>query len=105
VIYFNNVSKIYKDATALNDVTFAVEAGEFISIVGHSGAGKTTLTKMILAEEAPTSGTVFFESIDIHKLRNKDLTKLRQRIGVVFQDYKLLCNKTATKILLLPWKP
>ena len=72
-----------------------VEAGEFISIVGHSGAGKTTLTKMILAEESPTDGTVFFESINVHQLKSKDLTKLRRRIGVVFQDYKLLSNKTA----------
>lgn len=95
MIYFNNVSKIYKDATALLDITFTVETGEFVSVVGHSGAGKTTLTKMILAEENPTEGTVFFESIDIHKLKNKDLTKLRQRIGVVFQDYRLLSNKTA----------
>lgn len=95
MIYFNNVSKIYKDATALLDVTFIVENGEFVSIVGHSGAGKTTLTKMILAEENPTDGTVFFESINVHKLKNKDLTKLRRRIGVVFQDYKLLPNKTA----------
>jgi len=95
VIYFNNVSKIYKDATALQDVTFVVEAGEFVSIVGHSGAGKTTLTKMILAEENPTDGSVFFESIDIHKLKSKELTKLRRRIGTVFQDYKLLPNKTA----------
>lgn len=95
MIYFNNVSKIYKDATALLDVTFTVEAGEFVSVVGHSGAGKTTLTKMILAEENPTDGTVFFESIDVHKLKSKDLTKLRRRIGVVFQDYKLLSNKTA----------
>ena len=95
MIYFNNVSKIYRDATALDDVTFTVETGEFVSIVGHSGAGKTTLTKMILAEEAPTDGTVFFESINVHKLKNKDLTKLRRRIGVVFQDYKLLSNKTA----------
>ena len=83
------------DATALLDVTFAVETGEFVSIVGHSGAGKTTLTKMILAEENPSEGTVFFESIDVHKLKSKDLTKLRRRIGVVFQDYKLLSNKTA----------
>ena len=95
MIYFNNVSKIYKDATALLDVTFTVESGEFISIVGHSGAGKTTLTKMILADETPTEGTVFFESINVHQLKNKDLTKLRRRIGVVFQDYKLLSNKTA----------
>ena len=95
MIYFNNVSKIYKDAVALDDVTFTITAGEFVSIVGHSGAGKTTLTKMILADENPTDGTVFFESININKLKNKDLTKLRRRIGVVFQDFKLLPNKTA----------
>jgi len=95
VIYFNNVSKIYKDATALDDVTFTVETGEFVSVVGHSGAGKTTLTKMILAEESPSLGTVFFESVNINKIKNKDLTKLRRRIGIVFQDYKLLSNKTA----------
>src|ERR1035437_8789611 len=95
MIYFNNVSKIYKDAIALADVTFTVETGEFVSIVGHSGAGKTTLTRMILAEEPPTEGTVFFESINVNQLKNKDLTKLRRRIGVVFQDYKLLSNKTA----------
>jgi cell division transport system ATP-binding protein len=95
VIYFNNVSKVYKDATALDDITFAVETGEFVSIVGHSGAGKTTLTKMILAEDAPSDGTVFFESINVHKLKSKELTKLRRRIGVVFQDYRLLSNRTA----------
>lgn len=95
MIYFNNVSKIYKDAVALDDVTFTITAGEFVSIVGRSGAGKTTLTKMILANENPSAGTVFFESIDVHKLKNKELTKLRQRIGVIFQDFKLLSNKTA----------
>ncbi len=95
MIYFNNVSKKYRDAVALDDVTVTITAGEFVSIVGHSGAGKTTLTKMILAEDAPTDGTVFFESIDVHKLKNQSLTKLRRRIGVVFQDFKLLSNKTA----------
>ncbi len=95
MIYFNNVSKAYKDALALSDVTFTIVAGEFVSIVGHSGAGKTTLTKMILADETPSDGAVFFESVDVHKLKNKDLTKLRRRIGVVFQDFKLLSNKTA----------
>lgn len=95
MIYFNNVSKIYKDATALDDVTFAIETGEFVSVVGHSGAGKTTLVKMILAEEMPSLGTVFFESVNVSKIKNHDLTKLRRRIGIVFQDYKLLSNKTA----------
>jgi cell division transport system ATP-binding protein len=96
VIYFNNVSKVYnKEAAALDDVNLTVTAGEFVSIVGHSGAGKTTLIKMILAEENPSDGAVFFESINIHKLNNNDLTKLRRRIGVVFQDFKLLPNKTA----------
>ena len=95
MIYFNNISKKYKDTVALDDITFTVGAGEFVSIVGHSGAGKTTLIKMILADDSPTEGTVFFESINVHKLKNKDLTKLRQRIGVVFQDFKLLPNKTA----------
>jgi len=96
VIYFNNVSKVYnKDSLALSDVTLAITAGEFVSIVGHSGAGKTTFVKMILADEMPSDGTVFFESNNIHKLKNDDLTKLRRRIGVVFQDFKLLGNKTA----------
>ena len=96
MIYFNNVSKIYnKDSVALDDVTLTVTAGEFVSIVGHSGAGKTTLVKMILADDIPTKGTVFFESVNVFKIKNKDLTKLRRRIGVVFQDFKLLSNKTA----------
>jgi cell division transport system ATP-binding protein len=96
VIYFNNVTKVYnKESTGIDDVTLTVTAGEFVSIVGHSGAGKTTLIKMILAEDTPTSGTVFFESLNVHKLTSDDLTKLRRRIGVVFQDFKLLPNKTA----------
>jgi cell division transport system ATP-binding protein len=96
VIYFNNVSKVYnKDSLALDDVTLTITAGEFVSIVGHSGAGKTTLIKMILADDFPNEGTVFFESINVFKLKNKELTNLRRRIGVVFQDFRLLSNKTA----------
>ncbi len=96
MIYFNGVSKIYgKDSKALEDVNLTVGAGEFVSIVGHSGAGKTTLVKMILADEYPSEGTVFFESINVHNIKSKELTKLRRRIGVVFQDFKLLSNKTA----------
>jgi cell division transport system ATP-binding protein len=96
VIYFNNVSKIYnRDSIAMDDVSLTVTAGEFVSIVGHSGAGKTTLVKMIMADERPSNGSVFFESVNVHKLKSKDLTKLRRRIGAVFQDFKLLSNKTA----------
>lgn len=96
MIYFNNISKVYdKDSVALENVTLTVKKGEFVSVVGHSGAGKTTLVKMILAEDVPTGGTVFFESVDIHKLKSSDLMKFRRRIGMVFQDFKLLSNKTA----------
>ena len=69
MIYYDRVSKIYADnSVALEDVSFSVEPGEFISIVGHSGAGKTTLIKMLLAEEKPSSGSVFFESINVHEV-------------------------------------
>ena len=96
MIYFNNVSKVYnKNSVALRDISLTVNTGEFVSIVGHSGAGKSTLVKMILADEFPSDGTVFFESVNVHKLKSNDLTKLRRRIGVVFQDYRLLSNKTA----------
>ncbi len=96
MIYFNNVLKVYNDdLVALDDVTLTVKSGEFVSVVGHSGAGKTTLTRMIVADDSPTSGSVFFESLDIHRLKSEDLTKLRRRIGAVFQDFKLLPNKTA----------
>lgn len=96
MIYFKDVKKEYpKSSLALEDITLTIKNGEFVSIVGHSGAGKTTLVKLILAEERPTEGTVMFESLDIARLRSGDLTRLRRRIGTVFQDFKLLSNKTA----------
>ena len=96
MIYFDRVSKVYAgDTVALQDVSFSVESGEFISIVGHSGAGKTTLVKMLLAQEKPTSGTVFFESINIHEVPPKRINDLRRKIGTVFQDFRLLPGRTA----------
>ena len=96
MIYLNNVTKIYNgDPPALENVDLTISRGEFVSIVGHSGAGKTTIIKLLLAEEKPTEGYVFFESVDIHSLRNSELNELRRRIGVVFQDFKLLPNRTA----------
>ena len=85
MIYFDKVSKIYPDQSiALEDVTFSVEPKEFVSVVGHSGAGKTTLIKLILTEEKPSSGTVFFGSTDIQSLRRREIPEYRRRIGVVF---------------------
>jgi cell division transport system ATP-binding protein len=95
MIYFDKVSKIYSDdCEALTDITLTIEPNEFVSIVGHSGAGKSTLIKMILAEEKPTKGKVFYESAEVHKLKGKEITALRRKIGTVFQDFRLLPNKT-----------
>ena len=96
MIYFDQVTKIYPgDSVALDDVSFTVEPGEFVSVVGHSGAGKTTLLKMILAEDKPTAGQVFFDSANIHELSSREIPELRRRIGSVFQDFRLIPNKTA----------
>ncbi len=97
MIYFDNVSKVYnsRGSVALEDVTFQVAPGEFVSIVGHSGAGKTTLIKMLIVEDRPTSGTVFFESLDVHSIPHGRLPQYRRKIGTVFQDFKLLPHKTA----------
>lgn len=95
MIYYDKVSKVYPDkSVALDSVSFGVEPKEFVTIVGQSGAGKTTLMKMLIAEDWPTDGAVFFESANIHKLNKKGMNKLRRRIGTVFQDYRLIPNKT-----------
>lgn len=96
MIYFDKVTKMYRDGTpALEDITISIAPKEFVSIVGHSGAGKTTLLKMLLAEEKPTEGNVFFESVDVHTLPPSSLHHYRRKIGMVFQDFRLIPNKTA----------
>lgn len=96
MISFKKVSKLYSgDVAALKDVTFEIKPGEFVSIVGHSGAGKTTLIKMLLIEEWPTEGRVFFEKTDIHQIPARHIPAYRRRIGIVFQDFRLLPHKTA----------
>lgn len=95
MIHFDNVTKVYEDdSVALEAVTFSVEPKEFLSIVGHSGAGKTTLLKMLLVQERPTDGRVFLNSSDIHALRKHEINLMRRKMGTVFQDFKLLPNKT-----------
>lgn len=97
MIRFEGVTKFYKEAhnPSIVDMDLEIKEGEFISIVGHSGAGKTTFTRLLLCEEAPSEGKVFFGDVDIHKLRGKKLTKYRRGIGTVFQDFRLLPYKTA----------
>ncbi|MBZ9571800.1 cell division ATP-binding protein FtsE [Patescibacteria group bacterium] len=95
MIKFQNITKVYPPNTiALEDISFEVAKKEFVSIVGRSGAGKTTLFKLLLAEERPTKGRVFFDKNDVHRIERGDLPQLRRRIGTVFQDYKLLPSKT-----------
>lgn len=96
MLHLDKVSKKYKDSSvALDDVTLVIRPKEFVAIVGHSGAGKTTLLKMILAEESPSKGLVFYENINIHSLKKKQMNDYRRRIGTVFQDFRLLPDKTA----------
>jgi len=95
MIYYDKVTKVYQDESiALDGVSFGVESKEFVTIVGHSGAGKTTLMKMLTAEDWPSEGAVYLESANVHKMNKGQMNKLRRRIGTVFQDYRLLQNKT-----------
>lgn len=94
MIYFDSVTKTYEDGTdALKEVDLKIQPHEFISVVGHSGAGKTTLVKMLLAEEKPTKGSIFFGSSNVQTLRKKEINRLRRQIGTIFQDFRLLPNK------------
>jgi len=96
MIKFENVSKIYNShSAALKDVSFEVGHHEFVSVVGRSGAGKTTLLKLLLAEEKPTGGKIFFNRKNIPTVSQNELPMLRRQIGAIFQDFKLLPNKTA----------
>ncbi len=96
MIYFDKVTKQYgSGAPAVEGVTLSINPKEFVSIVGHSGAGKTTLLKLLLAEETPSEGSVFYESVDVHSLPLPQLSRYRRKIGTVFQDFKLIPNKTA----------
>lgn len=96
MITFKNVFKVYKpDISAIDGVSFHIRPGELVSIVGQSGSGKTTLAKLLFAEERATSGTITVGDWDISHIHRTQVPVLRRQIGMVFQDYRLLPQKTA----------
>ena len=95
MVIFDTVTKKYKEnITALEDVSFRIDPGEFCFVVGPSGAGKSTIMKLLIREEVPTSGSIFFNDIEVPKLNRRLLPAYRQKLGIVFQDIKLLNTKT-----------
>ena len=95
MITFENVSKEYPyHGFALQNVSFSVAQGEFVFLVGHSGAGKSTILKLLTRQILPTAGQVTLENVDIGSPKYTDLVKLRQKIGIIFQDFKILPDKT-----------
>lgn len=99
MIAFKKVSKRYvnsgRESVALDRVSFKVEPNEFVSLVGQSGAGKSTIIKLLIGEEKPTEGRVYFGSMEVNKLKSRELPYLRRNIGVIFQDFRLLSQKSA----------
>ncbi|MDO8466524.1 MAG: cell division ATP-binding protein FtsE [bacterium] len=95
MIAFHNVSMSYNDQKVLEDISFKISPGELVSIVGKSGAGKSTIIKLLIGEERPAKGRVIFGSYEVNKLKPSELPPLRRKVGIVFQDFKLLPTKTA----------
>lgn len=95
IIKFDNVSKKYGSTNpALSDINLEIQGGEFVFIVGPSGAGKSTLLRLLAKQYTPSTGKIFIDDIDVAKINAKDLPHFRRKIGFVFQDFKLLENRT-----------
>jgi cell division transport system ATP-binding protein len=96
VIRLERVTKLYKTSTrpALDQVSVSVEKGEFVFLIGPSGSGKSTFLRLLLREDVPTRGNIFVSDLNVAKLPRRRVPRLRQRIGCVFQDFRLLPNKT-----------
>ncbi len=97
IIKFDKVTKKFGSVTALDNVSFEVAQGEFIFITGPSGAGKTTILKLVLGEISPDSGEVTVDGVNVKNLKEKDLPYFRQKIGIVFQDFKVLGERTVAE--------
>ena len=94
MIQFSNVSKSYDDDVVLNDITFNIEKGDLAYITGPSGVGKTTLLRLIYCAELPDAGQIVVAGWDLNKLKQSTIPFLRRNVGIVFQDFRLLLNKT-----------
>ena len=95
MIELKNVSKVYENGSiALDDVSLFIDKGEFVVVVGHSGAGKSTLFKLLTHEVVPDSGSVLVNDVDVTRIKKSKIPMLRRKLGVVFQDFRLLPNKT-----------
>ena len=94
MIDLQNVTKRYDDTQALKGISFTVAPGGFVSSVGQCGAGKSTLVRLLMAEESPTRGRIVVGEWDITHIKQREIPQLRRQIGVVFQDFKLLPKKT-----------
>ena len=100
MIVLRDVVKVYPNGTrALDGVSFEIPERDFVFLVGPSGAGKTTLIRLLNRDELPTSGSVFVEKTDVTRLKRRELPRLRRRLGIVYQDYKLLPNLTVRQNL------
>ena len=103
MIKFTNVYKRYPgEMDVLQDISLAINAGELVFVTGSSGAGKSTLLKLISAVEKPTSGTIFFENQNLSYLKKNEMPFLRRKFGMIFQDHKLLYDRTCFDNVLLP---
>lgn len=100
-IKFNNVTKKYGIIVAVSQITFEVKSGEFVFIAGPSGAGKTTLLRLILSQTKPTSGTLEIGNVDLGQSKKHQLEKIRKKIGVIYQDYQLIPDKTIEENIAL----
>ena len=95
MIELSNVSKIYdNDVTGVKELNLTIQDGEFVCLVGESGSGKSTLLKLLMKELDPTEGTIAIDGEDVTHLKRKNVSALRRRMGIVFQDYRLLTKKT-----------
>jgi cell division transport system ATP-binding protein len=96
MIIFQHVTKEYNHhgTVALDKVSFKIQHGEFVSIVGRSGAGKSTVVKLLIGEDKPDKGQIFFGSYEVNKLKPSDMPEYRRHIGVIFQEFRLLTRKT-----------